>query len=244
MTRPTSTNAALLLACLLFGCDGAAPAADRKLPEPAFGKGTLVGSVTLVGTPPVMQMLDSGKCHTGAAVVMDETVVTGAKGGLANAIVYLLDAPASSGANQTELVLDQVGCKYVPRVTAIQTRQPLKITTSDTVFHNVHWVSQSNGNINFGLEQPGQSRVFAFEAPEFFRVRCDVHPWMNSWVGVIDHPFFAVTDKDGRFSISRMPAGTYRVGVWHEFYGTREAVVTVSDSAPAAVRFEYAPPAR
>jgi plastocyanin len=225
------------------GCSKNEPEPGRNLPAPAFGQGQIMGVVKLQGSPPVMGMLDAGTCHTGAKAVPDETVIASADGGLANAIVFLIDAPASTGKDQPQLTLDQQQCKYVPRVVAIQTDQELKITTSDPVFHNTHWVSQHNGDVNFGLNRAGEFKAFRFTTPEFFRVRCDVHPWMNAWVGVIDHPFFAVTDGDGKFTMTQVPAGTYRVGVWHELYGKRETTVTVSDAVPAAVRLEYAPPA-
>ena len=233
-----------LVGFLALGCGPETPDASRTLPPPVFGSASIVGSVKLVGPPPPVRMLDIGSCHTGAVAAIDETVVVGSSGELANAIVYLIDAPLSTGVAQPQLVLDQVGCKYVPRITAVQSNQPLKITTSDSVFHNVHWVSQHNGNVNVGLPKAGDFKTVAFTTPEFIRVRCDVHPWMNAWVGVFDHPFFAVTNEKGQFKIDKVPAGTYRVGVWHELYGTRELSLVVTDSAPGVVRFEFAPPAK
>ena len=75
--------------------------------------------------------------------------------------------------------------------------------------------------------------------PEYFRVKCDVHPWMNAWVAVIDNPYFAVTDKDGKFALPKgLPDGEYRVTAWHEKYGTREGTMTVKDSG-GTVEFVY-----
>ena len=70
-----------------------------------------------------------------------------------------------------------------------------------------------------------------------FAIKCDVHPWMNAWTAVFDHPYFSVTSNDGSFTIENLPAGTYDVEIWHERLGTQTSSVTVGENASASVDF-------
>jgi plastocyanin len=116
---------------------------------------------------------------------------------------------------KTEAVIDQKGCLYVPRVSVVMTGQPVAFTNGDPVAHNVHGLPFDNKEFNRG-QQPGARDVLSFKKPEIFKVKCDYHPWMGAWVGVFDHPYFALTDAEGRFTIRNLPPGTYTLEVWHE----------------------------
>lgn len=113
------------------------------------------------------------------------------------------------------VVLNQKGCVYVPRVVALRAGQPLEFRSDDDMLHNVHGLPFENREFNFGIFK-GQVVQRAFAKPEIFKVKCDVHPWMAAWVGVVDHPYFALTDADGRFTIKNLPPGKYTLEVWHE----------------------------
>lgn len=234
----------LLALLIVLGCDNPSPPPASDLPAPAFGAATISGAVRYLGTPPELRIIDTAKCHEGAKPVLEESIVVGANQGLKDVIVYVRNAPASDGSAQPTLELDQVGCVYTPHVLPIQVNQKLTIKNSDQTFHNSHWVTEKNGNKNIGLPQPGSSETVAFSQEEFLRVRCDVHPWMEAWIGVMNHPFFATTAADGSFTIGKLPAGDYTLATWHPILGEREATVSVDDAGHATVTIDYAPPAK
>jgi plastocyanin len=119
-------------------------------------------------------------------------------------------APADS------VILAQEGCRYEPHVLGIQVGQPLVIVNQDPLLHNVHALTFVNGGFNIGQPTRGLETTKTFTAPEIIPVRCDVHPWMSAWIGVVDHPYFAVTDAAGKYSLPALPPGTYRIEAWQE----------------------------
>lgn len=197
------------------------------------------GTVTLAGPIPPPRQILVPNCHAGAdATVPDETVVAGSDGALRNVIVHLKDGPnvaTSSG----PLVLDQVGCRYVPHVVTLRTGQTLRVRSSDPTLHNVHGLPDRNRPFNFGMTMAGETRDMTFTHPEIFRIRCDVHPWMQAYAGVFDHPFHAVTGEDGTFRLEGVPAGTYTLVAWHEKYGQRQQTVTVGESGQINASFTF-----
>ena len=226
-----------------LGCDeqpSSAPA--TALTAPVFGTATLTGHVRYLGTPPELKAIDTSKCHPGATPVLEETIVVGSNKGLRDVIVYIKDAPASNGSNQATLELDQSNCVFSPHVLAIQVDQKLTVKNSDPTFHNSHWVTERNGDKNVGLTQ-SKSETVSFSQNEFIRVRCDVHAWMEAWIGVMNSPFFATTAKDGSFTIEKLPPGNYTIATWHPILGEREEAVVVMDTDTPQVVIEYAPPA-
>jgi hypothetical protein len=114
-------------------------------------------------------------------------------------------------------VIDQVGCLYVPHVLGLQPGQKLRIVNQDELLHNIHALPFLNPGFNVGQPQKGMASEQEFRDPEIMiRVKCDVHPWMGAWVGVLNHPFFAVTDSEGAYQIEGVPPGRYTIAVWHE----------------------------
>ena len=126
-------------------------------------------------------------------------------------------------------MLEQRGCQFIPRVLAIRTGQVLAVKNSDPVSHNVHPMPKNNRDWN--QQQPPKAedlkRKFGF-AEVMIPVKCNVHSWMRSYIGVLDHPYFAVTDKDGGFSLKGLPPGKYTVAAWHEKLGEQTSEVTVA----------------
>jgi len=192
----------------------------------------ITGTVTLNGTPPAEREITPlendpvcGKMHSGK--VMTEFFVVGANKGLADVIVMLKGVPAKAADDSTPpAVLDQKGCLYVPQILAVQTGQKLVVKNSDpsTVpMHNVHINPTASANLDAystKISQPQMSGsadlTYQFSAPEnFMKFQCDVHPWMFAWVTVVDNPYFAVTDKDGKFTIKNVPAGKYKIVALH-----------------------------
>ncbi len=159
-----------------------------------------------------------------------EDQATDAEGGLRWAFVWVSSGvPAGEyPVPQQPVLLDQTGCRYVPHVLGVRVGQELRIRNSDPLLHNVHALPFSNKGFNFGLPDRGTEEVRRFEKPEtMVRVKCDIHPWMNAWIGVVEHPFFAVTGKDGGFVIDGLPAGRVTLRVWHERFIAEDVEVDV-----------------
>ena len=231
----------LLTAILANGCDRKRPHSAPQSAGPVrTGTATIHGTVTLSGKPPEVPMIPNQPCHAGAGPLKDETVVVDPAGHLQNVIVYLESAPPAPATSPPPVTLDQVNCRYVPHVIALQTGQTLHVTTSDPTLHNVHGSCALNDPFNFALVAPGQSKDLTFSEPERFPVRCDVHPWMKAYIQIFPHPYFAVTAPNGSFEIKNVPAGSYTLVAWQEKYGTLKLPVTVEDgkAVPASFTFQ------
>jgi len=186
--------------------------------------GDISGTVTLKGTPPpekeipqIKEDANCGKLHTQA--VKTRFYVVGANNGLGDVFVTLKGITGkSSGASAQPALIDQKGCEYVPYVLAVQTGQKILVKNSDPVLHNIHPTPTAPGNKEDNKAQMpnGPELTFTFPSPELFlRFKCDVHPWMFSYVTVLDHPFYSVTDKDGKYTIKNVPDGKYTMEVYH-----------------------------
>lgn len=246
MLSPPPRLLFITAALALSACGGGPPACPERTPTPldAATFGTLTGTVTFPGTVPASEPIEmkSGECAAHAGMVDDSLIVS--DGRLKNAVVYVKSGlegkvfalPASP------LTLDQHGCTFVPHVAAARVCQTVRFLNSDNFLHNVHGESKLNGSFNFALSASGTEKSRVFTAPEVaIDVRCDVHPWMQSYLAVFDHPYFAVTGGDGAFSIAQLPAGEYQIEAWHEKLGTVTAMVTVSAGATAGVTLQFAP---
>jgi plastocyanin len=120
-------------------------------------------------------------------------------------------------------------------------KQPLKIRNDDDTLHNVHAMPTKSKEFNIGQPNKGMETTRTFASPEVMvKFKCDVHPWMAAYVGVLDHPFFATTGEDGSFTIKDLPPGTYEIVAWHEKLGEQTAKVTVAD-APVTQEFTFKP---
>jgi len=177
----------------------------------------ITGKVTLKGTakPEIDLPLGDicGKLNPNKATTRH--YVVGKDNGLANVFVYLKDAKAAPATGESPL-LDQIGCMYEPYIMGVVAGQKFKVKNSDATLHNVHATPKLNKEFNFGQPLKGQVNEKVFDQPEVLvRVKCDVHPWMFAYVGVVEHPYFAVTDADGNFKISGLPDGKYTVVAYH-----------------------------
>jgi len=215
----------------------------------------VTGTVTLSGTPPAaipIAPLNNdpvcGKMHSDK--VFTEFYVVGANKELADTIVMLKGEslkPASAAASAAPVVLDQKGCLYVPQIVAIQTGQKLLVKNSDPVtvpMHNVHinpTAGPNSSEYSTKISQPQMTGAadltYNFSAPEnFMKFQCDVHPWMFAWVTVVDNPYYAVTGKDGKFTIKNVPPGKYKIVALHRKASPTgmEKEIEVKDSGATA----------
>lgn len=183
----------------------------------------IVGKVTLKGSPPAETDIpldpSCGKLHAGGKL-KTRFYVTDSSGGLGDVFVYIKDGLAGKtfpAATETGK-LDQVGCEYTPYVTGLRANQKLLVYNSDPLLHNVHPTPQAAGNKEQNLAQLPNAKPLEFVFPSqeiFVRFKCDVHPWMFAYVGVVNHPFYAVSGKDGTFKIPNVPPGKYVVEAIH-----------------------------
>ena len=179
--------------------------------------------------------------------VYPETLVLGADNAMANVFVRVKSGLAQQNyAPPAEpVLLDQLGCHYNPHVFGVMVGQSLKILNSDGTLHNVHILSKVNPEVNLAMPQFRKETEKKFDKEEFmFPLKCDVHPWMESWCAVMSHPFFNVTKEDGKFSIANLPAGTYDIEAWHEKLGTQTQTVTVTADENKEVSFTFSRPSK
>ena len=223
---------------------GGAAATPAATPAAVADAATVGGTIKFEGAAPKMpalQMAADPFCASKHPTPQpDEEVVVGPGGELANVIVYVKNAPAGP-ANTTPAVLDQNGCKYVPHVTAVQVGQPIQIKNSDNTLHNVHAMPAVNGQFNEGQPVQGMVSTKKFDKVETtpFRIKCDVHGWMKSYMVVLPHGYHAVSQMNGQFSIANLPPGNYTLVAWHEKYGQQEQQVTVGPKEQKQVTFTF-----
>ena len=191
-----------------------------------------------MGADPNCLMINAGK------KVRHEHVLADAEGRLANVLVRLEGsaAPQPAPAPGAALVIEQQGCMYRPRVAAARVGQMLRIVNRDDTLHNVH--SQSDQGTDFNVSQPlaGMEHEIELKNPEIvLHLRCEVHPWMESYVAVLEHSWFAVTGADGAFSLENVPPGSHTVVTWHERFGEARQVVQVSSGETTRVELSYSP---
>jgi plastocyanin len=224
---------------------GAAAPAPAPAAIDTATAGSVGGKVTFEGTPAPVQPIKLSSdpyCQTANAGLTTETEVVGPGGAVANVFVYVKDGLGNRtfAAPSDPVVLDQKGCHYTPHVIGIQVGQPLQIVNSDATLHNVHGLPKANKEFNQGQPIQGMKMTHTFSTKEvMIPFKCDVHGWMNAWIGVLDHPYYAVTGADGTFSLKGLPPGTYAIEAWHEKLGTQTQMVTVGAKENTNVAFTF-----
>lgn len=225
--------------------DAAEAAADAAPAVDPANAGAVVGRVAFEGAAPEGEPIDMSEepdCaakHDGQPMRMP--AVVGDDGGLQWVFVRVSEGlpDQSWGAPEGEVELDQDGCRYHPHVLGVRTGQTLMIRNSDGLLHNIN--ADPSNQRGFNISQPTNmttERTFG-QSEVMIPVRCDVHGWMEAFIGVQDHPYFAVTGEDGSYRIENLPAGDYVIETWHERYGTQTQNVTVAAQGEATADFSY-----
>lgn len=222
---------------LAAGCLVAACQRERREREPTpldhATVGTIAGTVRFAGTPPPQSELNlssSAECaalHEKPVLARDVLVHDGL---VENALVWIAEGLGDRvfAVPDQPVVIDQQKCLFVPRVAAAQVGQPVRFLNSDMLAHNVHGMPEHARGWNFMLGVKGASRDTTVETAEpAIEIKCDVHPWMTAWLGVFDHPYFAVTGPEGAFTLPDVPPGDYTIAAWHERLGTARTTVTL-----------------
>ncbi len=209
------------------------------------GSATIRGRVLFAGDPPApepINMTSDAGCHGKEDGATREEILVNPDRTLRNVFVHVasgLDG-RTFAPPERPVSLDQTGCRYVPHVVGLLVGQPLEILNSDPTLHNVHVEAASNRGFNFGRSVQGQRAIRYFHHPEvMIKAKCDVHPWMSSYIGVVSHPFFGVTGDGGGFSLGGLPAGEYGVEAWHEKLGTLTERVTVGEGEVGEITFTF-----
>jgi hypothetical protein len=252
------TVVALAVALIAVGCGGRKTAnknGDGKedgAAKPKYAsksdEGTITGKVSFEGVAPAAKKIDMSQDANCAASPGDKSAddLLVADGKLANVFVYVKGGPADRYSFDTPaepVVLDQIGCRYQPRVLGIQTNQTFKVTNSDNTTHNVHPSPKTNQEWNNMQAQgaPPIEKKFS-RAETLIPVKCNQHPWMKASIGVLSHPYFAVTAKDGSYTIKNVPPGSYTLVFWHETRGeqTQQVTVAAKESKTQDITFKAA----
>ena len=207
--------------------------------------GTVKGRVRLTGKRPGNVVIRMGVHPMCVAInarkrVLQETVVTGADGSLANVFVRLRGSFPETPVPTEPVMIDQRGCIYRPRVVGVRVGQTLLIRNSDALLHNVHSLSTHSNGFNVGQPMAGVVNQFRLKDAELMlQLTCDIHRWMTAYIGVVGHPHFAVSGSDGTFEIGNVPVGAYTIQTWHERYGDYTQPVRVRPGATTTVNFAY-----
>jgi plastocyanin len=229
------------------------PAAEEAAQTPASpvqptsvpGTGTVLGRVTYKGELPKPKLVNFGAekvcqaAHTTPPT--EESLVVNKEGGLQWVLVRVSGRVRGDFPPPTEPVeLDQKGCIFSPHVVALQAGQPLEFRNSDNLLHNVRCETKLNQAFNRNLPKAGDTAKVTFPIAEVgIKIKCDVHFWMAGYIHVIKHPFFAVSDADGKFTIVGLPPGKYKLEAWHEKLGKQSSAVTITADQVQTVEFTF-----
>jgi plastocyanin len=226
---------------LLFSAAFIATAVHADLAKAA----TVAGKVRVDGPRPKLARINMAadpacvKTHPGG--VNSDEVVAASDGGLENVFVFVSEGLADTRftAPAEPAVIEQKGCMYEPHVIAIQTGQKLRVVNDDHTLHSIHPLPENNREWN-KAEPPGSAIEEAFAHEEIaIPVKCNVHPWMHSYIAVFRHPFFTVSGKDGTFELKNLPPGTYTIKAWHEKLGTATQKVTIAPGEMKSLEFVF-----
>jgi plastocyanin len=234
----------LILLMALTGGRAASPAKPASS-STGSASASVRGVVKLEGTvpkgKPISMAADPSSAKLHSAPVFSQDIVAGANRGLQNVVIFVADGLADRTYDPpTEpAVIEQKGCMYQPHVIAMHANQKLEVINREPTTHNIHPIPANNREWN-KAELPGAKVEDTFAREEIaIPVKCNVHPWMKSYIAVFQHPYFATTGKDGSFDLNNLPPGTYTLKAWHEKLGTATQQITVGTSETKTVEFTF-----
>ncbi len=212
----------------------------------------LTGSVEFDGKPPEVKPLvieaetAKGCVHEGEVDDTDRSLLIGEGGGVANVVVLIDVEGVQAEAPEQPIELDQKSCRFEPHVTVVPAGATVAFLNSDGVQHNVHTYTLKNKAFNRTIAPGGKDRQ-KLERADHIEIKCDIHPWMNSWLIVTDRPYWAITDASGAFTLPPLPAGTHTVEYWHEKLGKKKGELVVAEDGsapPIALEWAMSKPGR
>jgi plastocyanin len=207
--------------------------------RPGKGGAAVKGRVVLEGEKPELKPLvieadkSKGCAHEGASVDnTDQSLIVGKDGGIANVVVMVSVPDAKLEVPEKPIELDQKTCRFDPHVVVVPVGATIEFLNSDSISHNVHTYPRKNEAFN-KIIPGGSKEVQKVEKEDQIEIKCDIHPWMNSWIVVTDAPFTTVTDENGAFSFEKLPPGEHKVDYWHEKLGKGKGTITVKEDGTA-----------
>lgn len=234
---------ALSIPVVASGCRRASDLDSDRAAAPV-ARGTVRGHVRLTHAVPsneTIRMNADPMCvkASGRSHVVDEAIVVSADGSLANVFVELVGTFPDTPVPADPVSIDQHACVYGPRVVGLRAGQTLQVRNSDDGLHNVRGISTERDGFNVSQPSSGMVNTFHPRDAGILRLKCDVHTWMVAFVGVANHPYFAVTRADGAFVLRDVPQGAYELRAWHEKFGTTSSQVVVDSGREANVEIAY-----
>jgi plastocyanin len=242
---------AILIPVLLLGCsqrsqpipeNAAAPKKASTITVDPATAGTITGVVNFKGAVPKLAKLDMTADPGCPREPQPSEAALVKNGKLANVFVYVKEGlPQGAFAVPSEpVVLNQKGCRYIPRVMGVMVGQPFKILNTDTADHNIHDLPKNNPEWNVTQFPTDKPIVKTFSNPEMMLpLQCNQHPWMRAYVNVMSHPYFAVSADDGTFKIANLPPGEYTLIAVHEKFGEQTVKVKVGTKESAKAEFSF-----
>jgi len=218
---------------------------DKPLYFATGNEANVTGTISVKGTLPKPRDIDmtaDPSCQKLNRKPQTEWVITN-QGRLQNAFIYVKGDKLNAYRFEipdSEVMLNQRACYFEPHVFGLRTGQMLRIINSDPTFHNVHPTPKLNPEWNQTQAQDAPPMIKTFRRAEvMIPIKCNQHPWMKAYAGVMDHPFFAVSDSSGEFEIRGLPEGTYKLVIWHEVLGEQEMEITVIPGESRNVDFTF-----
>lgn len=208
--------------------------------------GSVAGSVKFEGVAPKGKPIDMAKepacAKAYSTPATTQQLVTGPNGSLANVLVYVSEGAPDKKFDppSTTITIEQKNCMYLPHVIGLEVNQKLRVVNSDSNSHNIHPLPKNNHEWN--KSQPPGSPPFEehFDQPEVvIPVKCNIHPWMRSYIAVLKNPYYAITGEDGSFTIKNLPPGTYTLSAWQESHTTQTQQITVAGNKPVTANFVF-----
>jgi plastocyanin len=235
-----------LLLCSACNEPEQANPARQPTPLDLSTTGTISGQVRFEGPVPEQAVLQLGGWSECAAQHPEGNPRAGDilvnDGKLQNAMVYVKEGLGNRvfAVPPEPVTIDQKGCIFLPRIVGVQVDQPLRLLNSDALAHNVHGLPHNSRQWNFSLGVKGAARTITVNKPEaMIEIKCDIHPWMRAYLGVFDHPYFALSGQDGAFTLKNLPPGEYTIEAWHEGFGTRSQQVSLGVKETKEVVFTF-----
>lgn len=241
---------AIVLGLSISACSKSTPesqAATQPLPKAppveAASAATITGTISFEGAAPRVRQIDMSNDPGCKGQAQSQQVVVD-DGHLANVLVYVKSGLPAASYDPPKQAIDikQEGCQYVPHMAAVMVGQPVKFADEDQTLHNIHFMPKQNREWNQSQMPNSQPLDKVFSKPELMiPVKCNQHPWMYMYLSVMANPYYAVTGKDGKFSIAGLPPGTYTIAAVQEKYGEKTETITVAPKQTLKADFTYQP---
>lgn len=209
--------------------------------------GTVSGTIKYAGDAEVPKRLkvdkDKEVCSQYEPLYSESLIVNKKNKGIQNAVVSIKNITQGKDWNLPEggPVMDQNGCFFNPHILVVPAGKQFIILNNDGILHNVHTHGTINRPVNKAQPKFLKELKMKIDQPEYVRITCDVHSWMEGWIAAAAHPYYVVTDENGAFKLDNIPPGSYELEIWHEKLGKQTQKVTAKSGTDAKVNVVFNP---